>query len=91
MEWTIPAHPGVRTQYRVDAVADRAEVAKMLDDYIARGYLKEVSAAEQVFLSPLLPRPKPVGFRLTNDYRRLNKYFPVKGATTQVEIGRAHV
>ena len=60
----------------------------MLDDYVERGYLKEVSAAEQVFLSPLLPRLKPVGFRLTNDYRRLNKYFPVKGATTQVDVWR---
>ena len=60
----------------------------MIDGYIKRGYLKKVSVVEQVFLSLLLPRPKPKSetFRLTNDYRRLNKYFPVKGATTQIDV-----
>ena len=69
IEWTIPAHPGVRTQYHIGSVADRREVAQMLVDYIKRGYLKEVSAEERIYMSPLLPRPKPNGtFRLTNDY-----------------------
>ena len=58
-------------------------------DYVKRGYLKEVSAEERIYMSPLLPRPKPNGtFRLTNDYRRLNRYYPTKGATTQIDVWR---
>ena len=53
-----------------------------------RGYLKEVSVANDVYVSPLLPIRKPNGtFCFTNNFRKLNSYFPSEG-TTQVDVWR---
>ena len=60
-----------------------------MDDYIKRGYLKEASVADSLYLSPLLPIRKPNGtFRFTNDFRKLNSYFPSGSGTTQVDVRR---
>ena len=86
--WSPPTECGVRTQYTIENVADRRLVAKQLGEYVQRGYLKEVSVADPVYLSPLLPVRKPNGtFRFTNDFRKLNSYFRSIG-TSQVDVWR---
>ena len=88
VNWSEPQEFGVRTQYAIENVADRRLIDKQLDEYVQRGYLREVSVAEVVYLSPLLPIKKPNGtFRFTNDFRKLNKYFKNIG-TTQVDVWR---
>ena len=83
-----PKEWGIRTQYAVENVADRRLIEKQLQDYVQRGYLREVSAGEKVYLSPLLPIRKPNGtFRFTNDLRKLNSYFSKVG-TSQVDVWR---
>ena len=77
VRWKIPPDQGVRTQYKVETVADRRMVHHRLRDYIRRGYLTDVSVGEDVYFNPLLPVRKPNGtFRFTNGFRRLNTYFP---------------
>ena len=89
VSWRVPRECGSRTQYIVEEVADRKKVMEQLEDYVRRGYLKEVSVAEQLYLSPLLPIRKPNGmFRFTNDFRKLNSYFPSGSGTTQVDVWR---
>ena len=87
--WKDPPERGSRTQYAVDDVADRRLVAKQLQEYIQRGYLHLASISEDLYLSPLLPIRKPNGtFRFTNDFRKLNSYFPSGKGTTQVDVWR---
>ena len=74
--WLEPKEHGSRTQYSIENVVDRRLVAKQLGEYVQRGYLREVSVADSIYMSPLLPVPKPNGtFRFTNDFRKLNFYF----------------
>ena len=88
VKWNEPPERGSRTQYSVESVADRNLINKQLGEYVQRGYLKEVSVADDIYLSPLLPIKKPNGtFRFTNDFRKLNSYFPSDG-TTQVDVWR---
>ena len=88
VNWQEPPERGTRTQYAVESVADRNQVDKQLEEYVKRGYLARVSCGEDLYLSPLLPIRKPNGtFRFTNDFRKLNSYFPSKG-TTQVDVWR---
>ena len=88
VSWNPPSECGVRTQYTIENVADRRLVAKQLGEYVQRGYLREVSVADPVYLSPLLPVRKPNGtFRFTNDFRKLNTYFQSIG-TSQVDVWR---
>ena len=83
-----PTEWGIRTQYAIENVADRRLVQEQLEAYVKRGYLREVSASEKVYLSPLLPIRKPNGtFRFTNDLRKLNSYFSSVG-TSQVDVWR---
>ena len=83
-----PKEWGIRTQYAVENVADRQLVHEQLEAYVQRGYLREVSTKEKVYLSPLLPIRKPNGtFRFTNDLRKLNSYFSSAG-TAQVDVWR---
>ena len=85
--WIDPPERGSRTQYSVESVADRKLVDSQLRDYVCRGYLETVSVGEDAYLSPLLPVRKPNGtFRFTNDFRKLNSYFPSGRATTQVDV-----
>ena len=87
--WVNPVERGSRTQYAVERVADRQLVDKQLQEYVQRGYLYNVSVGEDVYLSPLLPIRKPNGtFRFTNDFRKLNTYFPSNGETIQVDVWR---
>ena len=73
----------------METVTDRQLADAQLRDYVRRGYLKNVSVSEDVYLSPLLPIRKPNGaYRFTNDFRKLNSYFPSKGATAQVDVWR---
>ena len=89
VKWKIPPDQGVRTQYKVETVADRRMVHDQLQDYVRRGYLTDVSVGEDVYFNPLLPVRKPNGtFRFTNDFRRLNTYFPSTGETSQVDVWR---
>ena len=88
VRWNEPPERGSRTQYSVETVADRRLIDQQLGEYVQRGYLKEVSVTDDVYLSPLLPVRKPNGtFRFTNDFRKLNSYFPSEG-TTQVDVWR---
>ena len=83
VKWIPPKDRGVRTQYQVESVADRRKVHDQLQDYVHRGYLNEVSVGEDVYFNPLLPIRKPNGtYRFTNDFRRLNSYFPSAGETS---------
>ena len=87
--WNPPPERGTRTQYAVQNVADRKLVSKQLEEYVQRGYLCRASVADDIYLSPLLPIPKPNGtFRFTNDFRKLNEYFPSHGSTTQIDAWR---
>lgn len=89
ISWIEPPERGSRTQYIVETVADRQLVDAQLRDYVRREYLKDVSVSEDVCLSPLLPIRKPNGtYRFTNDFWKLNSYFPSKGITTQVDVWR---
>ena len=88
ISWDEPTEWGTRTQYNIEKIADRRIIEEQLDQYIQRGYLKEVSIAETVYFSPLLPIKKPNGtYRFTNDFRKLNKYFKDEG-TAQVDVWR---
>ena len=88
VSWSEPRELGLRTQYTIENVSDRRLVKEQLEAYIRRGYLKEVSVSEKVYLSPLLPVKKPNGtYRFTNDFRKLNSYFQGIG-TTQVDVWR---
>ena len=83
VKWEKPLDQGVRTQYKVESVADRRMVRDQLQDYVHRGYLTDVSVAKDVHFNPLLPVRKPNGtFRFTNDFRRLNIYFPSTSETS---------
>ena len=87
--WKSPPERGVRTQYGIQNVADRRLINQQLCEYVQREYLQEASVADDLYLSPLLPVRKPNGaFRFTNDFRKLNKYFPSCGMTTQVDAWR---
>ena len=87
--WVNPVERGSRTQYSVERVADCQLVDKQLQEYVQRGYLYNVSVGEDVCLSPLLPIRKPNGtFCFTNDFRKLNTYFPSNGETIQVDVWR---
>ena len=58
-------------------------VYDQLQYYVQRGYLEDVSAGEDVYFNTLLPVRKLNGtFRFTNDFRRLNTYFPSTGETS---------
>ena len=61
VKWNEPPERGSRTQYSVESVADRDLINKQLGEYMQRGYLKEVSVADDIYLSPLLPIKKPYG------------------------------
>ncbi len=88
VSWREPPESGIRTQYAVERVADRRQIAKQLDEYVQRGYLEEVPVNEKIYMSPLLPVRKPNGtFRFTNDFRKLNSYFSHAG-TAQVDAWR---
>ena len=72
----------------MEIVADRQLVNQQLGEDVQRGYLKEVSVANDVYLSPLLPIRTPNGtFRFTTDFRKLNSYFSSEG-TTQMDVWR---
>ena len=89
VKWKIPPDQGVRTQYKVETVVDRRMIHDQLQDYVRRGYLIDVSIGEDVYFNPLLPVRKPNGaFQFTNDFRRLNTYFPSTGETSQVDVWR---
>ena len=89
VRWDEPQDRGLRTQYKVETVADRRIVHDQLQDYVQRGYLNDVSVGEDVYFNPLLPVRKPNGtYRFTNDFRRLNSYFPSTGETSQVDVWR---
>ena len=89
VRWEEPQDRGLRTQYKVETVADRRMVHDQLQDYVQRGYLNEGSVGEDVYFNPLLPVRKPNGtYRFTNDFRRLNSYFPSTGETSQVDVWR---
>ena len=89
VKWINPHDRGVRTRYKVETVADRHMIQDQLQDYVQRGYLNEVSVGEDVYFNPLLPVRKPNGtYRFTNDFRRLNSYFPSAGETSQVDVWR---
>ena len=84
--WSPPMECGVRTQYSIENVADQELVAKKLGEYVQMGYLKEVSVADPVYMSPLLSARKPNGtFRFTNDFRKLNSCFQ-SVRTSQVDV-----
>ena len=88
VSWEEPRECGTRTQYSIENIADRRIIAEQLDAYVKRGYLREVSVAEKVYLNPLLCIKKANGtYRFTNDFRKLNKYFQKEG-TTQVDVWR---
>ena len=88
VSWEEPRECGTRTQYSIENIADRRIIAEQLDAYVKRGYLREVSVAEKVYLNPLLCIKKANGtYRFTNDFRKLNKYFRKEG-TTQVDVWR---
>ena len=42
VKWRIPPDQGVRTQYKIETVADRRMVRGQLQDYVHRGYLTDV-------------------------------------------------
>ena len=89
VKWEKPPDQGVRTQYKVESVADRRMLHNQLQDYVKRGNLENVSIGEDVYFNPLLPVRKPNGtYRFTNDFRRLNTYFPSTGETSQVDVWR---
>ena len=48
-----PQDRGLRTQYKVETVADRRMVHDQLQDYVQRGYLNNVSVGEDVYFNPL--------------------------------------
>ena len=88
VSWEKPAEWGSRTQYSIEKTSDRRAIEEQLNQYIQRGYLKEVSISETIYFSPLLPIKKPNGtYRFTNDFRKLNKYFKEEG-TAQVDVWR---
>ena len=88
VSWEEPTEWGCRTQYSIEKTSDRQVIEDQLNQYIQRGYLKEVSISETVYFSPLLPIKKPNGtYRFTNDFRKLNKYFKDEG-TAQVDVWR---
>ena len=69
VQWKDPPECGIRTQYSIERVADRKQIAKQLDEYVRRGYLREVSVSEKIYMSPLLSIRKANGtFRFTNDF-----------------------
>ena len=83
VKWEKLPDQGVRTQYKVESLADRRMLHNQLQDYVKRGYLENVSVGEDVYFNPLLPVRKPNGtYRFTNDFRRLNTYFPSTGETS---------
>ena len=89
MKWEKPPDHGVRTQYKVESVADKRMVHDQLQDYVRRGYLEDVSVGEDVYFNPLLPVRKSNGsYRFTNDFRRLNTYFPSTSETSHVDVWR---
>ena len=59
--WVEPHELGFRTQYSIENVADRRLIEKQLEEYIQRGYLKEVGVADPVYLNPLLPLRSRLG------------------------------
>ena len=86
ISWVEPKEYGCRTQYTVERVADHATIAKQLEAYEKRGYIRKFSTGEKVYLGPLLPVLKPDGrIRFTKDFRKLNKNFSHEG-TTQVDV-----
>ena len=88
VSWEEPRECGTRTQYSIENIADRRIIAEQLDAYVKRGYLREVSIVEKVYLNPLLCIKKANGaYRFNNDFRKLNKYFR-KEETTQVDVWR---
>ena len=87
--WIDPPERGSRTQYSIESMADRKLVDSQLRDCVCRGYLETVSIGEDAYLSPLLPVRKPNRtYRFTNDFRKLNSYFPSGRMTTQVDVWR---
>ena len=84
--WADPPQRASRTQYSVESVVNKKFVDPQLRDYACHGYLETVSVGEDAYLSPLLPVRKPNRtFYFTNDFRKLNSYFPSGRATTQVD------
>ena len=89
VKWEKPPDQGVRTQYKAESVVDKRMVDDQLQDYVQRGYLEDVSVGEDVYFNPFLPVRKLNGtFRFTNDFRRVNTYFPITGETSQVDVWR---
>ena len=89
VKWKIPPDQGVRTQYKVETVADRRMVHDQLQDYVRRGYLTDVSIGEDVYFNPLLLGRKLNGtFQFANDFKRLNTYLPSTSETLQVDVWR---
>ena len=48
VRWDEPQDRGLRTQYKVETVADWRMVHDQLQDYVQRGYLNNVSVGEDV-------------------------------------------
>ena len=89
VKWEKPPDQGLRTQYKVESVAERRMVHDQLQDHVQRGYLEDVSVGEDVYFNSLLSVRKPNGtFRFTNDFRLLKTYFPSTGETSQVDVWR---
>lgn len=80
VNWQEPADCGQRTPYKTEENACRFRMQKQLEEYITKGYLRNVCLSEKVFMSPLLPIQKKDGsYRLTTDFRALNAYFAREG------------
>ena len=89
MVWKSPPERGVRTQYGIQNVADRRLINQQLCEYVQRGYLQEASVADDLLFESTAAGEEANGaFRFTNDFRKLNKYFPSCGMTTQVDAWR---
>lgn len=86
VRWSRPPDSGYRTPYSIIKGACRHKVLTQIETYIKRGYIREASVSETLFLSPLLPVEKSDGtYRLVNDYRLLNAYFD-SGGTEQPSV-----
>lgn len=80
LKWQQPLDHGKRTPCHVLKGVCRHKVMTQIREYIQRGYLREASVSESLFLSPLLPIEKQDGsYRFVNDYRALNAHFVCDG------------
>lgn len=88
VSWMEPGTEGIRTPYSYDRISDREGVKDLLQQYVDRGYLREIDRTIPVWLSPLLPLKKQDGsWQFVNDYRRTNAYFSKMGIQ-QIDVER---